>query len=223
MPGGFIFFGILHQIALASLIGLAFLRLPTVLILAAAVLVIAAPQYLRSDFFDHPWWWWAGLSPANPRSNDYVPLFPWFGAVLIGMAAAKFGIRSGLAARLTGWRFGNWSRPLIFAGRHSLAVYLIHQPVLIACVWLFSQALPPMRESPEVRFFQSCERSCEEARDTEFCTRYCVCMIGALEREGAMTKIYSGDQSDELRSRVEEFAGVCTAETDTELLERGAP
>ena len=45
VPGGFIFFGILHQIALASLLGLAFLRLPAVLTLVAAALVIAAPQY----------------------------------------------------------------------------------------------------------------------------------------------------------------------------------
>ena len=53
-PGGFIFFGILHQIALASLLGLAFLRLPAVLTLVVAALVIAAPHYLRSPFFDHP-------------------------------------------------------------------------------------------------------------------------------------------------------------------------
>lgn len=221
VPGGFIFFGILHEIALASLIGLAFLRLPVILIVIAAVFVIAAPQFLRSEFFVHPWWWWVGLSPVNPRSNDYVPLFPWFGAVLMGVAAAKLGLQSGLAARMAAWRFGGWSRPLIFAGRHSLAVYLIHQPVLIACIWLFSQVMPPRQESPEVRFLQSCQQSCEETRDTEFCTRYCVCMIGALERDGAMAGIYSGDRSDDLRSRVEATAGICTAETDSELFEGG--
>ena len=48
-PDGFIFFGILHEIALASLLGLAFLRLPALLTLVVAALVIAAPFYLRSE------------------------------------------------------------------------------------------------------------------------------------------------------------------------------
>ena len=221
VPGGFIFFGILHQIALASLLGLAFLRLPAVLTLIIAALVIAAPPFLRSELFDHPFWWWAGLSATNPRSNDYVPLFPWFGAVLAGMAAAKLGVQAGLAQRLAGRTFGGWSGPLIFAGRHSLAVYLIHQPILIAGIWLFSQIVPPQQETREVRFLQSCQTSCEETRDSEFCTRYCVCMIEALDRQGAMEGIYSGDQSAEMLAKVEGVAGICTAETDDKLLGGG--
>ena len=48
VPGAFIFFGILHEIALASLLGLAFLRLPALATLAIAALVIAAPLYARA-------------------------------------------------------------------------------------------------------------------------------------------------------------------------------
>src|SRR5690606_12637101 len=93
VPDAFIFFGILHQIALASLFGLTFLRLPWALTLVAAAAVIAAPHFLRSSFFDHPAWWWVGLSTSLPRSNDYVPVFPWFGAVLAGIAAAGLAMR----------------------------------------------------------------------------------------------------------------------------------
>src|SRR5690606_31391412 len=125
VPGGFIFFGILHQIALASLLGLAFLRLSAWATLTAAVLVAAAPHVLRSAVFDHPALWWVGLSSANPRSNDYVPLFPWFSAVLTGIAAARIAEAAGLLARLGGVSLSNWSRPLHWAGRHSLAVYLV--------------------------------------------------------------------------------------------------
>ncbi|TIY10607.1 MAG: DUF1624 domain-containing protein, partial [Mesorhizobium sp.] len=71
-PDSFIFFGILHEIALASLLGLAFLRLPALLTLVVAAFVITAPLYLRSEIFDHPALWWVGLSATNPRSNDYV-------------------------------------------------------------------------------------------------------------------------------------------------------
>jgi uncharacterized membrane protein len=148
VPGGFIFFGILHQIALASLLGLAFLRLPWWLILIAAAVVIAAPNFLRSEFFAHPAWWWTGLSPVNPRSNDYVPVFPWFGAVLIGIALAKLAASRGFFIWLAKIDLGRWSLPLAFAGRRSLAVYLIHQPVLITGLWLFAQIFPAPAETP---------------------------------------------------------------------------
>jgi uncharacterized membrane protein len=214
VPGGFIFFGILHQIALASLLGLLFLRLPAALTLGIATLVIAAPHFLRNAFFDHPAWWWVGLSSSNPRSNDYVPLFPWFAAVLAGIALAKLASFAGLAARLAEVKFGGWSRPLIFAGRHSLAVYLIHQPVLIASVWLASQVFPADVPTLEVRFRNSCEATCEQSRDTEFCTRYCVCMLEELEKDAGLDKLFKGDETPELRARIETSAGLCTTRTD---------
>lgn len=221
MPDGFIFFGILHQIALASVLGLAFLRLPAAATLLAATAVIAAPHYLRSPFFDDPWWWWTGLSENRPRSNDYVPVFPWFAAVLFGIAAAKIARQTGLLDRLARLRTPRWTWPLSFFGRHSLAFYLIHQPVLIACVWLFAQVLPAAEVPRGVRFAQSCEASCGEQRDTEFCTRYCACMLDALEREGAIEGVFAGDRTDALRSQVQEIAGRCTAETDDAMLEGG--
>ncbi|MEW9805112.1 DUF1624 domain-containing protein [Mesorhizobium sp. ZMM04-5] len=222
VPSGFIFFGILHHIALASLLGLAFLRLPALVTLLVAAAVLVAPHYLRSASFDSPWWWWTGLSETRPRSNDYVPVFPWFAAVLAGIAVTKIATQTGTLAKLAGLATPSWTRPLAFAGRHSLAVYLIHQPVLIACVWAFSQIHPASQESREVYFLQSCEASCGEVRDTEFCTRYCVCMLDTLEREGAIEGVYAGDQSDMLRGRVEEVAGRCTIETDALVPEGGA-
>jgi len=221
MPDGFIFFGILHQIALASVLGLAFLRLPAVVTLLVAAAVIAAPHYLRSTFFDDPWWWWTGLSQNRPRSNDYVPVFPWFAAVLAGMAAAKIAQQTGLFAKLARLRTPAWTRPFSFAGRHSLAVYLIHQPVLIACVWLFSQVFPAAEVPREVRFQQTCEAGCSEQRDTAFCTRYCACMLGTLEREGVIESVYGGELSEALRGQVQEIAGRCTVETEDKMFEEG--
>jgi uncharacterized membrane protein len=214
VPGGFIFFGILHQIALASLLGLLFLRLPAVVILAAAIAVVSAPQFLRSPFFDHPAWWWVGLSTVNPRSNDYVPLFPWFGAVLAGMAAAKFAQSTGLLNRLADVTFGRWSRPAVFAGRHSLAFYLIHQPVLIGCLWLFSQFWPAAMETPQVSFRNACETGCAETRSEEFCVAYCACMLDGLESENALDSVFASEQSAPLRDRIQAMVQECTAQTE---------
>ena len=214
VPGGFIFFGILHQIALASVLGLAFLRLPAAMTLVAAVAVIAAPHFLRSPLFDHPALWWVGLSSANPHSNDYVPLFPWFGAVLAGIAAARISDAIGLFGRLAGSAPGNWARPLVFAGRHSLAFYLVHQPLLIACLWLFSLVNPAPVETPQVLFRNACETTCSANRGEEFCTFYCVCMLDRLERENALDSVFASEQSDLARSQVQNMAAACVAQTD---------
>jgi len=215
VPEGMIFFGILHQIALASVLGLAFLRWPPLLTLAVAALVVLAPHYLRSDFFDHPALWWVGLAPVNPRSNDYVPLFPWFGAVLAGIGLGRFAIDSGLVLRFAAFHPGPWSRPLRFAGRHSLAVYLIHQPVLIGLIWLFAQVYPAAELPRPAQFTSSCERSCEQTRDAGFCARYCGCMLEALEQDGKLDALFAGDGSAELRAQVEDLAAQCTARTET--------
>ena len=209
-PDAFIFFGILHQIALASLLGLAFLRLPWGLTAVIALLVIAAPHFLRSAFFDHPALWWVGLSSRNPPSNDYVPLFPWFGAVLLGIAAAKPALRHGMFARLAAWRPGGWSRPFTFAGRHSLAVYLIHQPVLIGLIWLFAQIVPAQPLAPTARFIPACRASCAEMRDAAFCETYCACALDRLQSENLLDGVLEGIQDEETESRLNEIAAACT-------------
>ncbi|MCO5147366.1 MAG: DUF1624 domain-containing protein [Aquamicrobium sp.] len=215
VPGGFIFFGILHQIALASLLGLAFLRLPAWATLIVAVLVAAAPHFLRSDFFDHPALWWVGLSSANPRSNDYVPLFPWFSAVLTGIAAARIADKAGLFARLGDVSLSGWSRPLRFAGRHSLAVYLIHQPVLIGALWLFAQVAPAGEAQRETQFTRACAVQCEATHDAAFCGHYCLCVLGDLSAEGLFDEVYAGTQGPQATARLHEIVSACTFEAET--------
>lgn len=139
MPEAFIFFGILHSIAAASLLGLAFLRLPPLILIPLGAAVIWLPQAVRFEALDAPWFWWTGLQAIGLRSVDYVPVFPWFGPVLFGMAAAQLMQRAGLWGRLSRWQAGPIARALAWPGRHSLAVYLIHQPVLISLVWLATQ------------------------------------------------------------------------------------
>lgn len=221
-PDTFIFFGILHQIALASVLGLAFLRLPWAVVLVLSAAVIAAPWFLASPVFDAPWFWWTGLSEVRPRSNDYVPLFPWFGAVLAGVAAAGLAERTGLFDRLARVAVPKASAPLLFCGRHSLAFYLIHQPVLIGCVFLFAQVVPPQRETPQVEFRQACERTCGAERDEEFCSFYCTCVLDAIEGENLLDAVFSANQNDVVRQRLSEMAVACTGDTERRLWNGGS-
>ena len=100
MPGGFIFFGILHAIALFSLLGLLLLRLHWIILLLVAVAILVTSNTLNAVIFTEPALWWIGLAPTPPPSNDYVPLFPWFSCTLVGMAVAKMALATGLLEKL---------------------------------------------------------------------------------------------------------------------------
>jgi uncharacterized membrane protein len=215
VPQAFIFFGILHEIAFASVVGLLFLRLPAIATLAVAAIVIAAPSFARLPFFDHAWLWWLGLSSVDPRSNDYVPVFPWFGAVLIGIALARLATAFGLTRRLRAVHLPRTGL-LQFAGQHSLVFYLVHQPLLIGGVWLFAQIAPPAVETPEVQFRNACETECANVQDEEFCARYCVCMLGELESRNVTDKVFA-DDSPAFRAELQALAGQCTADTEAEM------
>ena len=67
-----------------------------------------------------------------------MPVFPFFGMVLLGIAAAGLCVRSGFMERLARPRFDQLpARFLRFLGRHSLVYYLVHQPVMIALLYGF--------------------------------------------------------------------------------------
>src|SRR5690606_22521773 len=130
----------LHPIAAASVAGLLFLRLPAAATLAASALALAAPQFLRTGVLDAPWLAWLGLTTYGIRSVDFEPFLPWVAPLLAGIAAAKIAAGTGVLAALGRHPPpGAIARALGWAGRHSLAVYLVHQPVLIALVWAFTR------------------------------------------------------------------------------------
>lgn len=141
-PDSTIWFGILHCIAVSSVLGLAFLRLPVALVIAAALACLAAPAFLTSPAFNAPVWLWLGLASEPLPSDDYNPLLPWFGMALIGIAAARLAPRIVAKEDWPRWQPGHAiTRALCLAGRHSLLVYLLHQPLLLGLLWLASQAL----------------------------------------------------------------------------------
>ena len=213
-PDNFIFFGILHQIALASLLGLLFLRVPPVITLIVAAFVITAPLYAQADFFNQMWLAWVGLSTIPPRSNDYVPLFPWFGAVLIGIATARIFERfnwlpilaGGIPPRLL-------QRPLTFIGRHSLAFYLIHQPVLIALVYCFAQISPPDQRPA---FTQSCVASCLPSGSETLCNTFCGCVVSELDKAKLFNDVFSGKADQNNNSTVQQIAQMCSPVPDNQ-------
>jgi uncharacterized membrane protein len=136
LPDAWVMFGILHMMAAASLIGPLFLRLPAVAAFAAAVLALVLSDTVFLPAFDTPLLVWTGLGTTVPRSIDYVPVIPWIAPYLAGFGLARLVWPAGPGAAAAG-PAGRFWRGLGLPGRHSLAVYLVHQPVLIALIWLW--------------------------------------------------------------------------------------
>ena len=135
-PQQYIFFGILHSIAFASLAGLLFLRIPAGLIALIAICVFAIGREFETALLNHWIFWWTGLSSSAINSSDYVPVFPWFSAPLFGIAAAKFLSTGNGLNRLASYELtSRLMLALRFLGRNSLIYYLLHQPVLISLIF----------------------------------------------------------------------------------------
>ncbi|MCF6230527.1 MAG: DUF1624 domain-containing protein [Gammaproteobacteria bacterium] len=133
-PDKVILFGILHFIALASVIGLLFRRFYWMNLLLG-VLLIATANLFQHEWFNAPALHWFGLVTQGPRTVDYVPFLPWFGVVLLGMFLGRLIEKYPLLSTTSQPRNG-LVRSLALGGRHSLLIYLIHQPLLFAGFYL---------------------------------------------------------------------------------------
>lgn len=212
-PEAFIFYGILHSIAVSSVAALAFLRLPAVINLAIGIFVIGLPNYFASSAFDPDWLVWTGLSERIPRSLDFVPFFPWFGPVLIGLAIGQLAMRYNLLEWMRGWPGApkSASRPLGFISRHSLAFYLVHQPILIALLWTFSLAAPADGTST---YLGGCQKSCEEFQDAAMCQRFCTCTVDGLKRDGLFAGLQAGTINPAVDPQMLDIARQCTLKAE---------
>jgi len=126
---GFVVFGILHLIGIAVILSPLFFRFGRANILIGVAIILAGflihgingPAYLIP----------LGIYPSDFYSVDYTPLLPWLGVVLVGLGVGNYlyrdGVRQFRIRRLPDLVI----TPLSFLGRHSLVIYLVHQPVII--------------------------------------------------------------------------------------------
>jgi len=133
---GFIVFGVLHLIGLSLLLAYPFLRLRKANFLFGLLFILLG-IYLQNISVCFPWLLWLGLAPPGFYSVDYFPVFPWFGVILVGIGLGDRlypGHRRGIP--VPDLSSSTFVRGLAFLGRNSLFIYLVHQPVMIAILYL---------------------------------------------------------------------------------------
>ncbi len=132
-----ILFGILQCLTVSILIyGLVFQKARAVVCAVAAAAIIGLTVGVQVALRDVPiqfdWLLPFGIHSPGFGSFDYFPLLPWFGVFMAGSALGKSlyaAKRSLIPARL----------PTTFvniAGRYSLWIYLVHQPVILGVLYL---------------------------------------------------------------------------------------
>ena len=210
-PQEFIFFGILHEIALASILALPFLWLPAWIVAPVAAAAIALPYVFTSPFFDWPPLWWVGLSATTPVTVDYVPIFPWFGVVLFGILIGRLFVADFLDSPFTRWRPANLlGKAAVWAGRWSLVIYLIHQPILYGLLWAASPFVSPNQTALERNFMDQCTQACHlQGRDDATCNTFCGCMFTNLAGTDLMSVRTMNDLTDAQRTRWNGILAAC--------------
>ena len=148
----FIFFGILHLLAVCSIFALLIFRLPIIVLLALGVGLLILPQYYHESqyynetLFSSRYLVWTGLYNGRTGSVDFYAFMPWSAAFVFGLASAKVFIKprnfhntSPLSFKEEKTNF--FLTIMLGMGRNSLLIYLIHQPLLYGFFYGFEKTL----------------------------------------------------------------------------------
>ncbi|MCU0883671.1 MAG: DUF1624 domain-containing protein [Beijerinckiaceae bacterium] len=201
LPHAPVFFGILHCIAAGSVLALPFLGARWWLTGLAGVVVLMVPailflpglhawQVAMANLRLHGLWQHLGLTPEGPVAVDFVPLVPWFGVMLVGVAAGSWLVRHGPVEALAAIPLPRAGKALVWAGRRSLPIYLLHQPVLLGSLMLLAMVAPGLTISPvqraEAGFLRDCIAQCEASGRTGTCRQACGCVLDELRQDPAL-------------------------------------
>ena len=137
-PNSWIYFGVLHGLAVMLLVcraTAAWGRWLWPAGLGMVLLGVFAPEVHAwlpfTDAWDLKTLNWLGLISHKPITEDYVPVLPWLGVMWWGMASGQWALaRRGWMDHLN-QTTSALPKPLSWLGRWSLSWYMLHQPVLI--------------------------------------------------------------------------------------------
>ncbi len=151
----FIFFNVLHLLAVGTLLyatveAIERRRSPNgaptrggdaFLVLFAAVVLWAQGATgslgIPPSAWHLPFFWQSGAISVS--MGDYMPMIPWLGFFLIGIVIGRtlYITRTSAFPRLqANTAVQRGTAPVRFVGRHALAFYVLHQPVLLGVLYL---------------------------------------------------------------------------------------
>ena len=125
-PSAYVRFGVLHLLALASIVAFPIARKPE-FALGIGLILLIIPLSSNPNLV------WLGLS-ETVIAVDYFPLNPWLGIFFLGLALASRIYPEGKPLTEI-----QWPEKWLWFGRNTLTIYVIHQPILIGLLVLTGQ------------------------------------------------------------------------------------
>ncbi len=127
-------FGVLHCLGLCMMLWGIFRRASATALCILGAGLAAAGWYVARISVVCPWLYPLGLTAPGFQSGDYFPLLPYLGCFLLGAACGRrlYPVKRSLLPRFP--RNNPFIRFFCLCGRHSLFIYLAHQPVLIFAI-----------------------------------------------------------------------------------------
>lgn len=134
-----IYFGVLHCLGVCMLLWPVFRKLPHWALALAGLILVLAGFYVRElPWVDTYYLMIFGIPWKGFASSDYFPLLPYLGFFLMGSALGKSVYRK----KETLLPKVNAQNPIIrfflLCGKHSLWIYLLHQPILSGIFYLIT-------------------------------------------------------------------------------------
>ncbi len=134
-----IWFGVLHLLAFCMLTYGLYRKLPWPVILGLGVCFVALGIWFTTFKVSNPYLFPLGLTAKGFAAGDYFPIFPHLGYFMIGVAGGKTLYKN----KVTLFKKVNDRNPVIrffsFVGRHSLLIYMLHQPLVYGILFLISR------------------------------------------------------------------------------------
>ena len=127
-PGYCIKFGILHFLGTSILIYPVFRRINKYALPAIGAAIIILGYFFARINPPHNYFFIFGITNSKFSSADYYPIAPWFGVFLYGVALGKIIY----AQKRSIINFPVKENILNIIGRHTLPIYILHQPVILA-------------------------------------------------------------------------------------------
>ena len=127
-PNTWIYFGILHFFLFASIVGVLFLKIPKIALLTGVGIILGYNLHI----INMHWLYNILKAPLHlpiRYTEDLANIFPWFGVFLLGIVFGYYKLADKFFSLKIFTAQSKFNTVFSYIGKHSLLIYLLHQPL----------------------------------------------------------------------------------------------
>lgn len=127
-------FGVLHFFGISMMLYPLLRRMDNYLMIGTALASIVTGNIFSKIIVSQNYLFPLGLTTNTFASSDYYPLFPWLGVFLFGIVIGRVLYKE----KKSIFKYKMPDNPFLFLGRHTLSIYVLHQPLILIILSLLT-------------------------------------------------------------------------------------